>query len=55
MSARDIACSAFWSLRHPLNQLMVAIRGEPFSLKDLIAFAEALPRDVLACLAQDER
>jgi hypothetical protein len=53
----DVACQAFWSLRHPLNLAYrrahaVEVDGaiQPawcFSLRQLISYAEELPPEVL--------
>ncbi len=38
------ACRSFWS-DHPLNVAFRTERGEPFSLKEFIAFVLALPAE----------
>lgn len=47
----DVAHQAFWSLRHPLNQAYCRQRGTTFSLRQLIAFAEEVPSEILASYA----
>lgn len=49
----DVACQAFWSLRHPLNQAYCRLRGTTFSLRQLIAFAEEVPPEILAAYATE--
>lgn len=47
----DLARQAFWSLRHPLNQAFCRDHGMPFSLRDLIAYAEEVPTELLEAYA----
>jgi hypothetical protein len=51
MSARDLACSVFWS-EHPLCELyMIVHDAKSFSLRQLIEYAESLPQAIIDDLA----
>ena len=53
MSARDLACKAFWS-EHPLCKLYMLLHDvRQFSLRQLIAFAETLPEHVIESLSEE--
>lgn len=44
----EIAREAFWSFRHPLNQAFQRERATTcFSLRELIAYAEEIPAEIL--------
>lgn len=53
MTARQLALASFWTER-PLVRLYIERTGRhTFSLRDLIAFAERLPRNTLNRLTGD--
>ena len=53
MTARDLACKAFWS-DHPLCRIyMLAHDVQSFSLRQLIRFAETLPPQIIESLSEE--
>jgi hypothetical protein len=63
LTARNVACSALWSLNHPLNVAYQRANGKTiegvfhpangFSLRQLIEFAEELPPEIFATYAAE--
>jgi len=55
MSARELAIRSFWSERPLVRLFMQRTARSSFSLRELIAFAEALPTPDLRALQAIER